>query len=390
VRVTAPPDPYTQGDAAALRKAGYESLGPFPFGTGHDSRAVTELLGTEPLVWIETAHFRIGCSLSTLSLKNEEPWRDEWLARLRPELKRLAAKLPRVRTDVKELDPWLRAHLFAQRAEELYAQALANFGLAEFHFPVAPDDPKQPATFRGGGRHFGMREKFTVLLVRRAASHARYTRAYQPQEIADPVRYHDAAAGSMYWGASEDTAERLFAHDWALQSHFTFNVAHNLYTCYRGYGHDLPAWLITGLAHWHARAVSPRFPTYDRKDDADQELRSGFWEWDKRVPGLLKNGAFEPVATLLDREHAGAFGLEQHMQAWALVDHLMTAHREKFMQFVHTMKDPFHGWLRSPTFIEVRIRQNDALVAVLGRTPEQLETGWRTAVLGRAAKPPRR
>src|SRR5687767_4535106 len=110
VRVVAPVDPYTQGDAAALRKAGYESLGPFPLGSGHDRRAVTELLGTEPLVWIEAAHLRIGCSLASLPLKNEEPWRDDWLARLRPELKRLAAKLPRVKTDVKELDPWLRAH----------------------------------------------------------------------------------------------------------------------------------------------------------------------------------------------------------------------------------------------------------------------------------------
>lgn len=382
VRAVVPVDPYTQGDPAALKKAGYESLGPFPFGSGHTSAAVAELLGTEPLAWIETAHFRIGCALSTLPLKNDEPWRDDWVARLKVELKRLATRLPRVKTDVKELDPWLRAHLIAQRAEDLYAEALANLGLQEFHFPVAGDDPTAPAAFRGLGPHFGMREKFTILLLRKASSHARYTRAFQTREIADPIRYHDGGFGSMYWGASEETASWLFRHDYALHAHLAFNVSHNLYTCYRSYGHDLPPWLSTGLAHWHSRRVSPRFPTYDRKDDKDKDPRSAFWEWDKRVPGLLKNGAFETVEQLLDRTNAGAFGLEQHIMSWALVDFLMREHKAKGMQFLHLLKEPFHERRRSPSDAELRLRQLDTLKAQLGWTPAEFEQAWRGNVLG--------
>lgn len=382
VRATVRPDPYTQGDAAALKKAGYASLGPFPFGTGHTSETVAELLGTEPLLWIETAHFRLGCALSALSLKNEEPWRDEWVSRLKGELKRLAARLPRVKTDTKELDPWLRAHLMAQRLEDLYAEALANLGLPENQFPTAADDPGDAEHFRGLGPHFGMPQKFTILLVKKASSHARYTRAFQQREIADPIRYHDGAFGCMYWGASEETADGLFRQDFPLHAHLAFNVAHNLYTCYRGYGHDLPPWFVTGLAHWHARRISPRFPTYDRKDDRDKDQRSAFWEWDKRVPGLLKNGSFEPVEKLLDRTNAGAFGIEQHIQSWALVDFLMAEHKAEAMRFLHSLKDPFHARRQAPTEVELKVRQTDALRANLGWTAADFEQAWRTAVLG--------
>lgn len=384
-RATTPPDPYTQGDPALLKKAGYESLGPFWFGNEHKTHTVADLLGSEPLLWIETAHFRLGCALSPEPLKKDEPWRDDWVRNLKQELKRLATRLSGVKTDVKELDPWLRAHLMAQRLEELYAAVLANLGLPEFHFPVAGDDPEKAAEFRGLGPHLGMKEKFSVLLVRSSASHARYTRAYQGREMGDPIRYHDLVFGSMYWGASEETANGLFRHDYALHTHLTFNVAHNLYTAYRSYGHDLPPWMVTGLAHWHARQVSPRFPAYDRKNDDDRDPRSAFWEWDKRVPGLLKNGAFESVSALMDRATAGEFGLEQHIQSWALVDFLMTSHRPKFMRLVHLMKEPFHGRRRPPTNAEVRTRMLDCMQSTLAWTPDQLEAAWRVSVLGDAA-----
>jgi hypothetical protein len=385
-RAQVPVDPYTQGDRAAMKKAGYESFGPFPFGTGHTSADVVALLGTEPLIWIETEHFRIGCALSPLALKNDEPWRDDWVTRLRQELKRLAARLPRVKTDVKELDPWLRAHLVAQRAEELYADVLANFGIKEFSFPTAPDDPDNPEEFRGLGRHLGMREKFTILLLRKSASHARYTRAYQGHEMADPIRYHDGAFGCLYWGGSEETSNGLFAQDYPLQAHMTFNLASNLYSGYRSYSHELPTWLVTGLAHWHARRVTPRFPSYDRKDDNDKDPRSAFWEWNLRVRGLLKNGAFEPVGTLLDRTNSGAFGIEQHIQSWALVDFLMSEQKTAAMQFVHALKEPMFGRRRVPTELELRERQLDCLKTCLGWTPEQFEEAWRGSVLGRAKK----
>jgi hypothetical protein len=382
VRAKVPVDPYTQEEPELLQKAGYVSFGPFPFAGSHTTLEVAELLGTEPIAWIETAHFRIGCALPTLPLKTDADWRDDWVQRLKPELKRLAAKLPRVKPDTRQLDPWLRAHLTAQRLEELYAEVLANLDARDDSFPQEPDGVGDASSFRGLGPYLGMRGKFTVLLVRKASSHARYTRAYQQNEISDPIRYHDGTSGSMYWGASEETAEGLFRADYALHSHLVFNVAHNLYTGYRSFGHDLPPWFVTGLAHWHSRRVSPRFPTFDRKDEKDRDQRSAFWEWEKRVPGLMRNAAFEPAEKLLERTTAGTFGIEQHMQSWSLVDFLMAKHKPAAMQFLRTLKDPFHQRLKAPTSAELQARQLDALRQHLGWTPAELEAAWRDSVLG--------
>src|SRR5690606_29119015 len=138
---------------------------------------------------------------------------------------------------------------------------------------------------------------------------ARFTRAFHGHETDQPLRYNDPHFGCLFWGGSQEAANGQFRIDLALHAYLAFNVAHNLYTSYRSFGHDLPAWLITGLAHWHARRVSPRFPTYDRRDASDRDARSKFWDWQARVPGLIKNEVFEPLQQLLDRNNAGAFGL---------------------------------------------------------------------------------
>lgn len=374
-------DPYTRGEAAAMKDAGYESFGPFPFGTGHASTAVNELLGTEPLLWIETAHFRLGCSLSQVTLRSEESWGEEWTRSVRAELKQLAKRLPRVKPDTKTLDPWLRAHLMAQRLEGHYARLLSDFGLSDSYFTTAPADALEPSAFRGFGPHFGMREKFTILLLQKGGSHARYTRAHFNREMAEPLRWQDIRFGSIYFGATEESGNGLFRHDLAMHVHLVFNVTHNLLSGLRGYQHDLPPWLVTGLAHWHARAVSPRFPVFERRADGEQAQRSGFWQWDQRVRGLVENRAFEPVATLLERTSAGAFDLEQHMQSWALVDFLLTHDKPKLMQFVHRMKDPFHAGRRLPSNDELWQRQKDLLQSTFGWDAQALEAAFRKHVL---------
>ncbi len=379
-------DPYTSGKPEALAKAGYVSFGPFPFGEGYTTGSITNLLGTEPLIWIETAHFRLGCALSPVALKGRHDWSREWNKLLKAELKELRKVIPGIKKKVKVLDPWLRAHLMAWRLEKLYAEVLANLGLRDEWFPKQSSDPQDAEKFRGLGPYFGMKEKFTVLLLQQAASHARYTRAYHGIEIKDPIRYHDIKFSCMYWGGSEETANGLYRIDLALHTNLTFNIAHNLYTCYRAYGHDLPAWVSTGLSHWHARRVSPRFPTYDRRDDNDGNARSAFWEWDKRVKGLVKNEVFEPLETFMDHEHSGKFGLEQHMQAWALVDYLLTTRKAATFRFLHSLKEPFHARRRVPSSQELRIRQRDAFRDAFDCEPAEMQVQWRKFVLGKRGR----
>ena len=381
------PDPYTGGDAAVMKAAGYVSFGPFPLGHDHSTEAVESLLGDEPLIWIETAHFRLGCALSRVVLKGEEEWLPDWVRSVREELKRLKKRIPKVKVDVKELDPWLRAHLMAQRLEDLYAEVQGVLGVTDASFPAVPgDDPTDPGRFRGLGPYLGMPEKFRVLLLRKAASQARYTSAYQGIEMTDPVRYHDIKLGAVFWSGSEETAGGLFGYDLALHANLTFNVAHNLYSGYRSWSFDLPAWLPTGLGHWHARRVSPRFPAYDRKDDKDKDPRSPFWAWDTRVRGLMKNGVFEPLSTLFERGNAGEFGLEQHMQAWAFVDFLMQRYKDRLPRFLSELKVPFHYRRKLPTAMELSARQKDVMQAILDKDAEALQIEWRDFLLARAKR----
>jgi hypothetical protein len=378
-----PPDPYVGGDAGLMAKIGYTAVGNFPFGTGHGTRDIDELLGSEPLVWIETAHFRIGSALPALPLRATGDGGGEWVDRTRKELKRLAKVLPKVKAEAKDLDQWLRAHLIAMRLEDLYAEVQSVLGVKDADFPPAPGDSRsEAASFRGLGPFLGMREKFTVLLLQRGSSHARYTNAHCKREIADPIRHHDIAFGSMYWGGTLETANGLFGSDLALHTHMVFNVAHNLYTCYRSYSHDPPAWLPTGLAHWHSRRISPRFPTYDRKHDEDREQRTSFWEWGKRVPGMMKNDTFEPLEVFLNRHNAGEFGIEQHIQSWALADYLIQSRKDAFAKFVRACKDPLHAGHKWPEPSEVSRQQRDAMKTMMATTPAELDAAWRLAVLG--------
>src|SRR5262245_25935574 len=74
VRAVVAVDPYTEADPAAMAKAGYVAFAPFAFGDGYDTRDVMALLGDEQLLWVETAHFKIGCALTALPLRGEADW----------------------------------------------------------------------------------------------------------------------------------------------------------------------------------------------------------------------------------------------------------------------------------------------------------------------------
>jgi len=377
------PDPYIGGDAAALAAVGYVSLGPFPFGLNHSSTEVQALLVDEPLLWIETAHFRIGCALSPLRLRGDRDWVD----RTKEELKQLKAHLPRVKPTTRELDPWLRAHLIAQRCEALYAEIRDHLGATDATFLQAPEHEGRgdPRTFEGFGPHLGMEHKFSVLLLQRTANLARYTRAWHGGETKEPSRHYDIGAG-IGFAVAEESSEGLLHDDLALHAHLVYHLARNLYWGYRGCYHELPPWLVGGLSHWHARRICPRFPVIERVSEAeDLEVRD-FWQWDERARGLLQNGVFEPTEQLLERRDLMAFGSEQHIQSWALVDFLMSTRKAATMKFLRDLKDPFHQLRRAPTRDEVHERARERFEAAFGLQPIGMDAVWRTQVLGSRRK----
>ncbi len=131
-----------------------------------------------------------------------------------------------------------------------------------------------------------------------------------------------------------------------------------------------------GLAHWHSRNVSPRFPAYERKSDGEDE-DSPFWKWDERARGLMKFEAFEPLPELMARKTIGEFGMEQHIQCWYFVDYLMAAKKGPTMQLLHELKAPFHQQHKLPTHAELLARQEAAVRRAFGQNVVELEGAWR-------------
>jgi hypothetical protein len=232
----------------------------------------------------------------------------------------------------------------------------------------------------GNGPFLGMDEKFTVLLVKKASSLARYTRSFCGAETIEPLRYHDRQHGCAFFGAAEETSDRLFANDVALHAHLVFNVAHNLYSSYRGHAQQLPPWVAVGLGHWHARQISKRFPAFDRKYDRDRTVDGNFWLWEKRIESMLKNGTFAPLATFCAQSDASTFGIEQDVQSWALVDYLMAAKPDPFLRFVRLCKEPLALPRRSPDGAEPGPRQLQAIEQALHMSLPELEAKWREFV----------
>lgn len=363
-------DPYTGGVPAHVATARYVSLGPFPLGTNHDSGDVQRLLPDERLCWIETPHFRIGCALPPVEVRGSR----EWKARLAGELQVLAARLPGIDPKSKRLDRWLRAHLVAQRAEQLYADVVALLGCTADSFPADAGEQAPGPGFRGVGPYLGMRQKFTILLLARGANQAAYTEAHHAFASTEPVRLQDARFGALVFVAAGDCGAGIGDDEEALAALLTYHLAFNLYTGYRSFGHHLPAWLPHGLALWHGRAVSAAVPLIDVRNDADREA----WRrWDQRLAALRKDWAFRPLDDLFARIEPGSLDADDALQCWALLQWLLAERRQEFVRLFERMKDPFHGRLRFPTQAELLARQAEALQQAFGADTAGLEQQWR-------------
>jgi hypothetical protein len=365
-------DPYTAGDDGALARAGYVSLGPVPISANHSSDDLRLLLPDEPLRWVETAHFRIGCALGGADVAGAPAF----VAQLRGELADLQRLLPGVPQKAKVLDGWLRTHLLALRAERLYAAALSTMGCEQTLFEGARGDAAG-STFVGVGPHLGMREKFTVLVFARTASLARYTAAYHGAATTAAARRHDGAFGAMVFAVAAEGGNDLGRDEEAMAATFAYHVAHNLYVGFRSFGHLLPAWVPEGLALRHARQVSERVAVIDVQSDAD---RAAYRQWTARLANARKKWPFGPTDALLQHVDGASLTPDERLQAFALVDWLACAHRERFAAFVQRLKDPFHERLRFPTVDELMARQDDALRAAFDGDAALLTACWRATL----------
>jgi hypothetical protein len=372
-------DPYTKGERTAIDRAGYVSFGPFPWCTGSSTADVAEALGT-PVLWVETAHFKLGSTLETYSLRHDK--REE--KRLASELERLRAKLGDVRAPKGKLDPWLRLHLYALRLEDLYAGIQAQLGVTDDDFVRGPGAPMNKRALVQEGEpdcpFLGQPSKPTVLLTEKSSSLGRFSQRWLQRDVTTTVR-GQLPGRSMFVGISVEQLQTWgYEFDIALHCALAHDLELNLLDGFNNNGYDAPYWFKQGLAHVASRTIDERFTIFaagTTREHGDEDK-----PWEPRVYGLVFNQFVPAWEDSLRWEQWSDLDTQAHLVVWSRVAWLLQQKDCDIKRFwssvtsnllVERVKDP-------------NVRQLAAFTECFGRSPQELDAAWRAFVLKSYAK----
>lgn len=331
-------DPFTGAEPKAMATAGVTAYGSMMWAGGFRTDDVDKVLGPGRVMWLETAHFRIGYNLATAA-PPEDPEARKGLA---ADLGRMKKRHPRFPERAGKLEPWLRLHLYAHRAEEMYAEVAALVG----------HDDKS-------GTFLGQKDKFALALFQKKSDLARYLDRFCGQKGEDGRRVHFASTGQHGIAmAAEGDEPRDEAQ---VHSLFRNLLAGALLDA----GGDTPFWLKCGYAHVEDRKSPSRFLIVAIKDDDHVEAETQH-KWHAKMKGRVRHAElltpFAELATMYD------FGYWHHLQAWSRVDYLLSTDRKKFGELLRAMRggNSFNAGA-----------QMEALRTVYGMEPADFDARWR-------------
>ena len=357
-------DPYTQGDREKMKLLGYVGYGPFLWRNGDSTAAVTVNMGDIPMLWVETAHFRIGSTLNTYRIEGDK----EEKAALKEELARLKKKLgKKVKFPKSKLDPWLRLHLFAQRAEDAYAQFHEDFGV-------------EPKDYETAGPYLGQPEKMLILLCQRKSEFGRHMRTYVGVETEQSYRW-GWPDGTMFWGANvEALRENYFPPDGRpfdrmLHCRMVGGIAANCINGYRKSLYGAPRWLGDILSHVYVRRIDPRWVGGAGYEDG-RMIEEDDHKWEGRVYNLVKNEFFVSTETMFTWQEYKDLNTRDHMVAWSKLTYLLDEVEGDHRGFLHALcqRRP-QG---SPEEVKAKLaqRQTEALAECFQLTPAEFDERW--------------
>lgn len=330
-------DPFTGGEAKDMAAAGVMAYGSMVWAGGFRTDDVDKVLGAGRILWIETAHFRIGCNLAGAA----PPEDAEARKLLGAELARMKKRHARFPDRASKIEPWLRLHLYAQRAEEMYADFAALLG---------HDD--------ASGAFLGQKDKFPLALFQKKSDLARYLDRFVGQK-GEAGRVVDFASTGQRGVAM--AAEGDDPYDEA-QLHAMFrNLLAGALLDAAGVS---PYWLKCGLAHVEDRKVPSRLLMVAIKEDdhVDQESQH---KWHAKMKGRVRHP--ELLTPILELATQHDFGYWQHLQAWSRVDFLVAQDRAKFGELLRRLRSG--GYAVSA--------QMDALREVYGLEADDFDARWR-------------
>lgn len=356
-------DPYTGNDPERMKLLGYVSYGPFPWLKGESTTDVQEKMGAIPMLWVETAHFKIGTSLNTYQIPGDR----EEKARLKEEIERLREKLGKLKAPKRDVDPWLRLHLYAQRMEDLYAAFLADFRLAESDFSAL-------------GPHLGQSEKLRLLVCERKSEYSRHASLYLDLQSDTSYRFGWAGTGMGF-----ATNDEMLRARWVGVSGVPFDsvlfctianaFGQVLVDAYRQNDYGAPEWLRRGYSHLVQRRFDPRWVT-DAGYEEGQNVGDDDWEWQPRVSNLVKNDFFVSTADMFGWRSGAELNKRDHLVAWSKVEYLLTEVEGNHPAFLTSVCKKMPN--RAPDVVanELVTRQNQALHTCFGLVPDELDVKW--------------
>ncbi|MHC5062907.1 MAG: hypothetical protein ACYTG5_02900 [Planctomycetota bacterium] len=332
-------DPITKNDPKAMQKLGYVSYAPIPFGqrgrTPVSSDEIDAHLHYEQILWAETKHFLIGLAVSTYKVSKMAQRRQ-----IRAELTRMQERsgLKRINPKSTRLDPWLRMHLIAQRLEEQYALMADWLGVTDASFPDGPSQ-RIRGQYMGEGLYLGQESKYPVLIFENDSSFDDYLKNFIGARSGGGQRWNFKEVGSLFYGIgldSKDEEARLM-DDTALHANLVFSTTHNLVDGYKHYNYDLPVWITEGLAHYFERLISERDNTFTR-DEGSTVATTKKWQWRNEVKSLLSKGDMAPFGEIMAWREFGQIDTPGHLGIWSRWDYLMSLGKDKFADFMGSMK----------------------------------------------------
>lgn len=357
-------DPYTGGDAAQLVAAGHVAYGPFPWADGHRTADIDKVLGENRVLWLETAHFRLGSNLRSVG------WPEDGEERkfLLEELRALRKVLPKVPEKPKRFDPWLRLHLYAQRCEKAYAEFQQLVGVTDADFAAAT-----------GGRYLGMPDKLLVLMFQKKSDMVRYMDRFCGRKDDTSLRFWHQGSRQMSLTVNVEGFEGIT--EFGLHGHVVHAVWHNLLNGYNGFAYPLPLWLAEGIAHWHSRKLPSKFLNVEIKDD-EAVAEDKQTNWPVKVRRRAQHdGVCFPFTKMVEWIRWEEMGYHAHAQAWSRVDFLMQTDAAKLGLLVRKLKAVPPDGTYEAQGAQIRSLAVQLLQELYGLDAAAFDAKWREWVL---------
>ncbi|MDP6962639.1 MAG: helix-loop-helix domain-containing protein [Planctomycetota bacterium] len=370
-------DPYTENVEEVWRAAGYEKMGDFAWADGHGTVNIEDAIGEEEMIFIETKNFKIGCCLPEYTISRDDKVEK---AKINDELDELREIIPNIPKRVKKLDKWLRLHLFAMRAEKLYAEIEKTLQVSSESFPTGPGQLKD-GKYMGEGPYLGMKSKFTLLLFDKESSIGRYRTAFMNQSGIIPIRHMFPADGTLLYACASQN-EGLFS-DTTMHCAMVYAVTQNLLNGYRYYSHALPTWLPVGLSHYFARKIDPKrnYFTDKRLYGSDDK---NIWKWDVKARKRVDHEIAVPYAKMVPWGQPTSLSYNDHVMAWSRVDYLMSEHPDWLAQWLYRVQDSYPVLV--PTAEQIGARDSEIVSEVFIYDEGDFDSNWGKWVLKNYSK----